>query len=44
MTRNGGDGKFLKQDFLEHVRSEHPEYIEVAERIEPDYIEPKKID
>jgi hypothetical protein len=29
---------FLKHDFLLHVKSEHPSYVDVAEHIEPEYI------
>ena len=32
---------FLKHDFVEHVKREHPDSLDVAEHIEPEYSEKK---
>jgi hypothetical protein len=45
MTTGVGDdspGDFLKYDFTEHVRAEHPEHLEEAQELEPVYVKPKR--
>ena len=33
---------FLKHDFVVHVEADHPESLDVAKHIEPEYSEPAK--